>query len=170
MQKRINIRIAASGYNREAVVDDGMTPGELLRQVNLRGYHLSTDGRSTNIIPSNQEISPFVREGDELWATTDPKVGVAGYPATLPYHIASSWRQAGSLYRGYYKTQYGNFAGEIDSALSSNNVFIFSPPSWLKSNPCFGHLGNNWWMVHFETKTSVDEAILKIEQMINAGC
>lgn len=70
-------------------------------------------------------------------------------PDNTPLHVKRGWIEKGNLYRGYYRTKYGAWRGEIERRGDKFRVFIFKPPqNQIKKHSrwaCF-HLvrGNKW--------------------------
>jgi hypothetical protein len=179
MLKQVKIILAGSGKVLDGFVTESDTPAALIERLGLDGqeWHLSTDGTSKSLIPSNQDIFPRVQDGEALWATSDPEFGSRVGVVTptrslyqLPFFQREGWAKVKpNLYRGYYKTELGNFPGEIEIIPGwGHAAFIHSPPQKVKNHPCFEPVGNGWYRGNFEnTKVSIGEAILAMELLIN---
>lgn len=49
-------------------------------------------------------------------------------PDNTPLHVKRGWEQHGNTYRGYYRTRYGAWRGEIRKVGDIFKVLIFKPP------------------------------------------
>ena len=75
--KRIAIKAAGSEQPPVDVeLDPGTTAGEILRELGLQGYLLSTGPNSSNFFGDSENVYPKVNDGDKLFATTRAEVGV----------------------------------------------------------------------------------------------
>jgi hypothetical protein len=54
----------------------GTTAGEILRELHLQGYLLSTGPNSTSFFGETENVYPRVQDGDKLFASTRAEVGV----------------------------------------------------------------------------------------------
>jgi len=81
------------------------------------------------------------------------------------------WRKVGEKYFGYYRTSYGSYQGEIDTAaLGFIRYYILNPPNCLSEHShyaCFIPRGGNKYEVHFNRRAKkVDEGIMAIEKIL----
>lgn len=94
-----------------------------------------------------------------------------------PYHEVRGWIRTGDLLTGYYEIQATpqsvmRWAGSIRVSPSGiAELFIHSPPSWLKQHPkwiCFHARGQGRFWVHFyeEDATNIDASILRLERIL----
>ena len=75
--KRIAIKVAGSEHPPlDVEIDPGTTAIEILTQLNLQGYLLSTGPNSTNFFGETENVYARVQDGDKLFATTRAEVGV----------------------------------------------------------------------------------------------
>jgi hypothetical protein len=87
MTKRIAVKIA--GSEREPLdltIKPGTTAADILTQLNLQGYLLTTGPNSSHFYGDDELVYPNVTDGDKLWATTPADVGSGslGEGRTLP--------------------------------------------------------------------------------------
>ena len=74
--KRIAVVIAGSTRGpQDVTIQPGTTAHEVLNQLGLEGYLLSTKG-ATTYFGDDEVIYPKVVDGDLLYATTEAEVGV----------------------------------------------------------------------------------------------
>jgi hypothetical protein len=76
MTKRIAVKIA--GSEREPLdltIKPGTTIADILTQLNLQGYLLSTGPNSSHFYGDDELVYPNVTDGGKLWATTPADVG-----------------------------------------------------------------------------------------------
>ena len=74
--KSLAVKIA--GSEREPLditIKPGTTAGEILTQLNLEGYLLSTGANSRQFFGEDEIVYPQVIDGDKLYATTPAEVG-----------------------------------------------------------------------------------------------
>ena len=93
-----------------------------------------------------------------------------------PYHVEQGWQRSGGgllsnlKLKGYYRTRYGSFRGEIKLG-SSPSFYIFKPPDELRDHShwvCFSPRGGGRYSIHFVVRPrDVDSAIMQIERMIH---
>lgn len=75
--KRIAIKVAGSEQAPiDVEIDPGTTAGEILGQLNLHGYLLSTGPNSTSFFGDTENVYARVQDGDKLFASTRAEVGV----------------------------------------------------------------------------------------------
>jgi hypothetical protein len=75
--KRIAIKVAGSEQAPVDVeIDPGTCAGEILRQLNLQGYLLSTGPNSTSFFGDTENVYARVQDGDKLFASTRAEVGL----------------------------------------------------------------------------------------------
>ena len=95
-----------------------------------------------------------------------------------PYYEEQGWeRHAAGLFstktilKGFYRTPYGSFEGEIALNGSSPSFYIINPPEQLKNHShwvCFSYRGQGRYWIHFSRRPKdVDSGILQIERMLN---
>jgi hypothetical protein len=74
--KRIAVVVAGSTRGpQDVTIQPGTTAHEVLSQLGLEGYLLSTKGAST-YFGDDENLYPKIVEGDLLYATTEAEVGV----------------------------------------------------------------------------------------------
>lgn len=74
--KQIAVKPAgAEGVPIDITIKPGTTAGEILSQLNLEGYLLSTGPNSTQFFGEDEVVYPLVRDGDKIYATTEAVVG-----------------------------------------------------------------------------------------------
>ncbi|MGI0023528.1 MAG: hypothetical protein ACREA4_00105 [Nitrososphaera sp.] len=86
--KRIAIKIA--GSERDPIdrnIKPGTTAGEILADIGLEGYLLSTGPNSTRFFAEEENVYSLVSDGDKLYATTPAEVGDSGgrAPKSVPF-------------------------------------------------------------------------------------
>jgi len=91
--------------------------------------------------------------------------------AQVPYWQERSWQKNSGTYRGYYRTRYGSFEGEIKHRYDNTfDFYIFNPPKELEKHNhwvCFRHQGKNKYLLHFATKPKdVSSGIMAMEKLI----
>lgn len=75
--KTIAIKVAGSEQEPVDVeIAPGTTAGDILRQLGLQGYLLSTGPNATAFFAEDENAYTVVRDGDKLFATTRAEVGV----------------------------------------------------------------------------------------------
>jgi hypothetical protein len=75
--KRISIKVA--GTEREPIdrnIKPGTSAGDVLADIGLAGYLLSTGPHSNHFFGSDEIIYPLINDGDKLYATTPAVVGI----------------------------------------------------------------------------------------------
>ena len=92
----------------------------------------------------------------------------------IPFWLREGWQPIRhNTYKGVYKTQLGDFPGEVEyfPNYGSTYVFIYEPPARLRSNACFKSIGQGWWRGHFHEQKKIDvgDAILRVKLIINAS-
>jgi hypothetical protein len=76
MTKRIAVKVAGSERDLlDATIKPGTTAADILTQLNLQGYLLSTGPNSSHFYGDDELVYPNVTDGDKLWATTPADVG-----------------------------------------------------------------------------------------------
>jgi len=75
MDKNVTVVVAGTGKRYDVALPPGATPNDVLRDLGLEGYSLSGDGSSDTFFGSDEDIYEKVKDGDKVWASTDPKVG-----------------------------------------------------------------------------------------------
>lgn len=88
-----------------------------------------------------------------------------------PYWRQRGWQKTSGGYKGYYRTPYSSYEGEIRQPyLGRYQLFITNPPKKLKKHRkwiCFTHKGGGRYQIHLHTQPrDVDSAILLVERMI----
>ena len=78
MSKDLTIVVAASGEKKDITIEPGTTAADILQQTDLQGYTLSKDGDSSTFFTPNQNIYEEVEDGQKIWASTKPDVGMLG--------------------------------------------------------------------------------------------
>jgi hypothetical protein len=74
--KSLAVKIAGSETPpMDVTIKPGTTSGEILSQLNLQGYLLSTGPNSRQFFGDDEVIYPLVVDGDKLYATTPADVG-----------------------------------------------------------------------------------------------
>jgi hypothetical protein len=74
--KRIAIKVAGSERGLiDVEILPGTTAGEVLNDAGLRGYLLSTGPNSNRFFAEDENIFPYIADGDKLYATTPAIVG-----------------------------------------------------------------------------------------------
>jgi hypothetical protein len=74
--KRIAVKIAGSEREPlDTTIKPGTTSADILTQLNLQGYLLSTGPNSSHFFGDDELVYPQVTDGDKLWATTPADVG-----------------------------------------------------------------------------------------------
>jgi hypothetical protein len=74
--KRIAVKVAGSEQGpHDITIKPGTTTADILTQLNLQGYLLSTGPNSSHIFGDDELVYPNVTDGDKLWATTPADVG-----------------------------------------------------------------------------------------------
>jgi hypothetical protein len=74
--KHVSIVVAGSNRGHQDVtIQPGTTPHDVLSQLGLEGYLLSTKG-ATTYFGDDENLYPKVVDGDLLFATTEADVGV----------------------------------------------------------------------------------------------
>ncbi len=91
----------------------------------------------------------------------------------VPYWREQGWRSVGGGYEGTYRSPNARLFGEIERGGGGGGrllLFISGPPRYVINSshaPCFQHIGNNWWSIHFAKRPrSVSEGILAVEQTL----
>ena len=68
-----------------------------------------------------------------------------------PLYVKQGWSKTGNVYRGYYRTLYGAWRGEIEKRGDKFKVFIFKPPKeQIKKHSrwaCFHKEKNDKWRI-----------------------
>jgi hypothetical protein len=76
MSKRIAVKIAGSERPLlDVTIKPGTTAADILTQLNLQGYLLSTGPDSSHFFGDDELVYPQVADGGKLWATTPADVG-----------------------------------------------------------------------------------------------
>ena len=88
-----------------------------------------------------------------------------------PYWTEMNWEPDGNRLRGWYRTQFGSFRGDVENWQSREPGFhIENPPSALRQHPhwaCFRPCGNGRYWVHFrDLPRSIDRGIIEIESVL----
>jgi hypothetical protein len=74
--KEIAVKIAGSeGKPIDITIKPGTTANEILSQLNLEGYLLSTGPNSRQFFGEDEVVYPLVGDGDKIYATTEAEVG-----------------------------------------------------------------------------------------------
>jgi hypothetical protein len=74
--KRIAIKVAGSeGPLRDITIKPGTTANDIISQLDLEGYLLSTGPNSRQFFGDDEVIYPLIEEGAKLYATTPADVG-----------------------------------------------------------------------------------------------
>lgn len=86
------------------------------------------------------------------------------------HHVTGLFSTKTSL-RGFYRTPYGSFEGEITLSGSSPSFYIVHPPEALKKHShwiCFHYRGSDRYWIHFSQRPKdIDSGILSVERMLN---
>jgi hypothetical protein len=82
-----------------------------------------------------------------------------------------NWSKQGNTYKGYFRTRYGSYQGEIlERGSGFIQFFITNPPTCLarhSHSQCFFHRKGNTYEVHFSKKAKTpDEGIIAIERIL----
>jgi hypothetical protein len=78
MMKTIAIKVAGSAHEPTDVeIAPGTTARDILHQLGLRGYLLSTGPTSDRFFGEDENVYAVVGDGDKLFATTRAEVGTA---------------------------------------------------------------------------------------------
>jgi hypothetical protein len=78
--KRIAVKVAGSEREPlDTTIKPGTTASDILNQLNLPGYLLSTSAGSSQFFGEDEVVYPVVRDGDKLYATTPAEVGSHKY-------------------------------------------------------------------------------------------
>jgi hypothetical protein len=84
---------------------------------------------------------------------------------------AAGWFSTKTQLRGFYRTPYGSFEGEIALNGSSPSFYIIHPPAALKSHShwiCFHYRGSDRYWIHFSQRPKdIDSGIMSVERMLN---
>jgi hypothetical protein len=88
-----------------------------------------------------------------------------------PYWKEQGWEKKGDEYDGYYKTDYGRWAGfTVENFKGDYSFYIFDPPKAVIKGPhkeCFTHQGKRIFSIHFSNKPEdIDSGILAVEKII----
>ena len=78
MSKDLTIVVAASGQKKDITIEPRTTAADILQQTGLQGYVLSKDGDSSTFFAPNQNVYDKVEDGQKIWASTKPDVGMLG--------------------------------------------------------------------------------------------
>jgi hypothetical protein len=74
--KRIAVKVAGSEQGlHDITIKPGTTASDILTQLNLQGYLLSTGPDSSHFFGDDELVYPNVTDGGKLWATTPADVG-----------------------------------------------------------------------------------------------
>lgn len=74
--KQIAVKVAGSEEEpRDISIKPGTTSSDILNQLNLEGYLLSTGANSRHFFGDDEVVYPQVVDGDKLYATTPAEVG-----------------------------------------------------------------------------------------------
>jgi hypothetical protein len=74
--KRIAVKVAGSEQEpQDITIKPGTMASDILNQLNLQGYLLSTSAGSRQFFAEDEVVYPVVRDGDKLYATTPAEVG-----------------------------------------------------------------------------------------------
>ncbi len=77
--------VFAGGERKEKItLKPGTTPRDVLEQLNLHDYVISTDGDPANIIKDDANLYDMVETGSKLWASTKADVGNGAGDRPLP--------------------------------------------------------------------------------------
>ncbi len=94
-------------------------------------------------------------------------------PDNTPLYIKPGWIQDGNKYRGYYRTRFGAWKGEIAKKGDIFRVYIFNPPiKQLKHHPrwpCFHERNTRKWEIDLAknpTDFDVNAVIFYVEKII----
>jgi len=98
-------------------------------------------------------------------------VVVVGRHKEIPYWKRNGWQRVGRTYRGYYRTQHGDYSGRIEEEFANSYAFfIYDPPRELKNHhhwQCFSRKGGGKYQIHFSEKPEdVSSGIVTIERLI----
>jgi len=197
--KNLAIKVAgAKGGMKDITIAPGTTAGEVLKRLALDNYVL-TRGTDSAPFKSDENIYPEVEDGSKLFAITKAEVAEKLPPLpeldffeqdeiifidnpdpifidrdTSPEWKLRGWVKIrnGTVYRGYYTTEYGLFKGEVYKKLFGGYKFyIIDPPKELKNHPhwiCFNYENKDRFSVHFNKSVyDLDSGIIRIETIIN---
>jgi hypothetical protein len=162
MTKRIAVKIAGSEREPlDTTIKPGTTAADILTQLNLQGYLLSTGPNSSHFYGDDELVYPNVTDGDKLWATTPADVGSGSHGEgralpllheslnklhnhsmlnTLKLKHRLLWQRLHALRRGtiirrspktYYRTRWVSVKGRV-AASNPPCFYICNPPENLK--------------------------------------
>ncbi len=82
-----------------------------------------------------------------------------------------SWNKQGNSYKGFFRTKYGSYKGEIIVRYQGLiQFYIFNPPKCLARHShfaCFIPKEGNRYEIHFSTKAkNIDTGIMEIEKIL----
>lgn len=82
-----------------------------------------------------------------------------------------NWNKQGNTYKGFFRTKYGSYKGEIIVRYQGLiQFYIFNPPKCLAQHShfaCFIPKEGKKYEIHFSTKArTLDEGIMSIEKII----
>jgi len=82
--KEVLLVVAGTGRREKVTIKPETTPRDLLEQLGLQNYALSTDGDPANLIQDDADLYNLVESGGKLWATTRAEVGSRAGNRPLP--------------------------------------------------------------------------------------
>lgn len=89
----------------------------------------------------------------------------------LPYHLERGWKKDKGVHRGYFRTRFLAFKGEILEGGDGNYKFyIFNPPQEIlngEHKQCFTSDNNGRFHIHFGVNSgSLDGGIMAVERLL----
>jgi hypothetical protein len=96
---------------------------------------------------------------------------MTGESTEKEYWQEQGWIRRSDEYKGYFRTELGEWRGLIKGCPGEFEVLIFQPPKFLKDSSheaCFLYKGNGWYKVHYpRVPKDVSSAILAVENVIH---
>jgi len=125
---------------------------ELLHELLEPKPKVKTISHTVKTLPVRKSSGAVKRGFDPLWKERD-------------------WRKRGNTYKGFFRTPYGSYQGEIvERGQGFLQFFITNPPTCLARHShfeCFFPRKGNRYEVHFSKKAKTpDEGIMAIENIL----
>lgn len=108
-----------------------------------------------------------------------PKIRFVPLPRSMhksldhsPHHVKQGWKKCGNYYWGLYKTDYGQYLGEIEIVGGMLEAYIHKPPPEINfhpKRPCFFERGGGKTFIHFDLQPvdlSPAPVVLAVEKII----
>jgi hypothetical protein len=147
--KRIAVKVAGSeGEPLDTTIKPGTTAADILTQLNLQGYLLSTGPDSSHFYRDDELVYPNVTDGGKLWATTPADVGTGslGEGRALPLLHKSLNKLQNHSMLNTLKLKHRLLLQRLH-ALRRGTIIRRSPKTYLSQQGwrrAFLHSGSEW--------------------------